>query len=1824
MRLALAAGALALAVPAVVFGLASGDPALTVLGQASMTQAYPNAVTAEGFDLPQAVAIGGGRVYAADSNNSRVLWWSLGAFVNGQAAEGVLGQADAVSASSNRGGAAAANTLSYPNGVAVDAAGAVWVADSGNNRVLRYAAPAGNGPSANLVLGQAAFNANGFNTSAATMDYPTAVAVDAAGNVWVADAGNNRVLKFNTPPTNGASAGLVLGQAGFVTRTAAASLAGMDFPMALALGAGNTVWVADFGNSRVLRYDAPALNGADAARVLGQADFTSNVANRGGAVAANTLSYPLSVAVDGTDVWVADAGNSRLLRFLAPAADGVAADLELGQADLLSGAPNRGGVVASATTLAEPAGLAVAVGGDVWASDSLNHRVLRYPAPAASSAAADLALGQPDFAELSANAATNTTLRNPNSAAVDPNTGRVYAADFDNNRVLWWNSGAGFADGQAADGVLGQSGFSTTLPNRGGAAGADTMNGPFSVAVNAAGDLWVNDSGNYRILRFDPPAGNGEAANRVLGQADFLTTTPVPASQTSVLGASGMATDASNRLWVADSGNNRVLRFNDFTADGAPADFVLGQAGYGSGLADRGGAAGAGTLDFPTGVAADAAGNIWVADSGNNRVLKYTAFPANGPDATLVLGQAGFLATSPAATQTGLDSPSAVLVEPFGNVWVADSFNSRVLRYDAPAADGPAASIVLGQADFLANAPNRGAAVPAANTLAAPNGLAMDSAFSLWIADSGNNRLVKHDGFPKTPLAPAFTVISSVTLTASWTAVGGANYVVVFSPTADFSVITSSVTQAAATASFTGLTPETMYYLEVKLAGEADAAYLINRVSVRTQVAATPLAPAVTALSSTTFSAAWTALGGANYVVVLSPMPDFSVISSSASQAGVSKTFEGLNDGVNYYFEVKLATEADAAYSVNRLAVRTDDVTPLAPTFPAAGARTLDAAWTAVAGANYVVVLSPVADFSVITSSVTQAGETASFANLSPETPYYLQVKLSTEADSAYLANRASRTTLPAGTALSPALSAVGATGFNADWTAVAGADYVAVLATDAGFTQLISSVTQAGNSSVFGGLSEYTMYYFEVKLATESDAGYASNGASVRTLAVNTPLAPSLTVTGDSSITAAWTSVGGAQYVVVLSTAADFSVITSSVTQAAASASFLGLTPDTPYYLQVKLATEPDAAYAINRATARTRATAMTAINPIVSMSVNGDVGLVWPYSETNTYVMVMALDPAYSVLASSWTTAIGDYNEQFEGLTGTTSYYFEMKLSTESDAAFAVNRFTVHTPVHQVFPNPYGVSGTSFGVSWSTAPGAGYVAILATDQGYSNIVSSVAVAVTGSSAAFTGLNPDSLYYYAVKNAAESDAAYTALGNWGYQRTSPTSLVPSLTAVSATSLSASWTPAPTGGHVVVLAVDSGFGAVVSSATQAGFTKTFDGLSPYTTYYLQVKAAGESDAGYAVNRAALRTPADGAVAAPALVAASSTTLALAWTVVSPEDYVAVLASDQGYQSIVSSAAVSGGVKTYEGLSPDTSYYFMVKRAAEGDGAYTLNELPVMTVPTPLSPTVGLAAPGRLQAAWSGTAGRYYVAVLALDPEFTNVISSVTTESSVANFMGVRAALAYFFQVKDTGESERAFAANRVSTVTVSEIFQVTSVTPDKASSGTQDIPLTINGQGIYPGSTAKLTRAGFAEVLLDNVTVVGPTQMTAVLHQPIAPGQWNVQISSEGLRTSLANGFTILETSVGEAKVYGGIFQPGLGQSAQIVISLLTPGTGRVRVYNSVGNLIQELYNGFRPAGEFIVSWDGRVGGSLASAGIYLVRIETPDFSATKRILLVR
>jgi hypothetical protein len=303
-----------------------------------------------------------------------------------------------------------------------------------------------------------------------------------------------------------------------------------------------------------------------------------------------------------------------------------------------------------------------------------------------------------------------------------------------------------FTNGQGASLVLGQPDFKTSTHS----AAQTGLNSPFGVSFDSYGDLWVADYANNRVLEYACTASgscvNGNNATLVLGQDSFTDST-YATTQSGLFEPAGVGFDSHKDLWVADLSNNRILEYactaSGSCVNGNNATLVLGQDSF---TASTEATTQSGLFE-PAGVGFDSQGDLWVADWANNRVLEYACTASgscvNGNNATLVLGQDSFTASTEATTQSGLFEPAGVGFDSQGDLWVADWANNRVLEYACTASgscvNGNNATLVLGQGSFTTSIDSTTQA-----GLSFPHGVGFDSQGDLWVADGANNRVLEY------------------------------------------------------------------------------------------------------------------------------------------------------------------------------------------------------------------------------------------------------------------------------------------------------------------------------------------------------------------------------------------------------------------------------------------------------------------------------------------------------------------------------------------------------------------------------------------------------------------------------------------------------------------------------------------------------------------------------------------------------------------------------------------------------------------------------------------------------------------------------------------------------------------------------------------------------------------------------------------------------------------------------------------------------------------------------------------------------------------------
>ncbi len=341
------------------------------------------------------------------------------------------------------------SSLFGPRGACLTSRGALVVCDTGHHRVLIWGSrPTHDGQPADLLLGQPHFAAEGRNAksevSATSLNVPTGVAWN-DDVLAVADAWNHRVLLWHgLPRSNNQPADVVLGQADF---TQGLANRGSDAPRADTLHwsygvalVGGRLFVADTGNRRVLVWlTVPTRSGTPADLVLGQRDFTTRDENASAAPGPVGMRWPHAITVNGEQVLVADAGNNRVMGWQRlPSSPGVPCDFVLGQGDAERVDHNRAGYYPTASTVNMPYS-ATMFGGRLVVADTANSRLLGFEHLGAGDPPAVALAGQVRFIDKGDNRWGAATR---DSLCWPYNVSAagetLVIADSGNNRVLLW------------------------------------------------------------------------------------------------------------------------------------------------------------------------------------------------------------------------------------------------------------------------------------------------------------------------------------------------------------------------------------------------------------------------------------------------------------------------------------------------------------------------------------------------------------------------------------------------------------------------------------------------------------------------------------------------------------------------------------------------------------------------------------------------------------------------------------------------------------------------------------------------------------------------------------------------------------------------------------------------------------------------------------------------------------------------------------------------------------------------------------------------------------------------------------------------------------------------------------------------------------------------------------------------------------------------------------------------------------------------------------------------------------------------------------------
>ncbi len=571
--------------------------------------------------------------------------------------------------------------------VSADGTGALYIASLSLNVVYRLDPVAG---TITLVAGNGTGGFSGDNGPATTaqLSQPAGVAVDSAGSIYIGTAGRVRRVS-NGIITTVAGNGTLSGPRG---DNGPATNAVLISPVGLAVDSAGNLYIADLFDHRVRKVSKGIIT-----TVAG--DGTAGFSGDNGPSASAQLNEPSSLAVDAAgNLYIADRNNFRVRK------------VSNGVITTVAGS-GKGGLstenIAATTAFVPPLAVAVDSTGSILIGQQ-DSRVRKVTNGIISTFAGNGKLGFSGDNGL----ASSAQVDNPDSIAIDT-TGNVYFDDGGNNRVR-----------KVANGIITTvAGNGTVQSGDNGSATSSQLAGPSGIAADSAGNVYIADSGSNRVRKVSKGLINTIVGSGATGISSSSGDNG-PAANAQVATPSAMALDSAGNLYIAEAAGNRVRK--------VAGGIITTVAGTGAiGFSGDNGPATSAQLNSPTGIAVDSAGNLYIADSLNQRIRKVS----NGVIATIAgNGVAGFGGDNGPAPSAELHQPAGVAVDAAGNVYISDSVNARVRRVS-----NGVISTVAGNGTCCSVSGDGGLATNA--QLIAPTGLALDSAGTLYIVDEVDNRI---------------------------------------------------------------------------------------------------------------------------------------------------------------------------------------------------------------------------------------------------------------------------------------------------------------------------------------------------------------------------------------------------------------------------------------------------------------------------------------------------------------------------------------------------------------------------------------------------------------------------------------------------------------------------------------------------------------------------------------------------------------------------------------------------------------------------------------------------------------------------------------------------------------------------------------------------------------------------------------------------------------------------------------------------------------------------------------------------------------------------
>jgi len=640
-----------------------------------------SAATAYSAPASTAVAVdASGNLYVAVSGLNQVWIVSPGGAVtevigngpgtyNGGIGPGAKpGLTSTASGYSGDGGPATNAGLSAPSGVALDSTGNLYIADQGNNVIRQVAAATGiiSTVAGNVANGMYSYTGDGGPATSAGLNHPIGVAVDSIGNLYIADSDNNVIRKV-TAATGiistivGTGAPVVFNADGDGGPAASAEL---SEPYGIALDSIGNLYIADDTRIRMVAAATGIIN-----TVAGNGVF--GYSGDGGQAVAAQLNFATGVAVDSEgNLYIADQANSAIRQVTA--ATGIIGTVVGNGVFGYSG----DGRPAISAQLNEPYGVAVDSSGNLYIADTDNNVIRKVTAATGT------------ISTFAGNGISNSLLPvGDGGPAASAQLNQPHGVAFDSSGNLYIAEGGRIRKVAAATGMIGTvagtySGFGVNYSGDGGPATSARLYDPEGVAVDSSGNIYIADTYNSVIRKVTAATG---IIGTVAGNGSFsYGGDGGPAANAQLHEPTGVAVDSTGNLYIADQGNNVIRKVAAATGI---ISTVAGTATHG--YSGDGGPAASAQLYEPSGVAVDAAGDLYIADQGNQVIRKVTA--ATGIVSTVAGdgGAYGFSGDGGPAAGAELADPFGVAVSSSGRIYVADTLNNRIRAVPGPAAANP-------------------------------------------------------------------------------------------------------------------------------------------------------------------------------------------------------------------------------------------------------------------------------------------------------------------------------------------------------------------------------------------------------------------------------------------------------------------------------------------------------------------------------------------------------------------------------------------------------------------------------------------------------------------------------------------------------------------------------------------------------------------------------------------------------------------------------------------------------------------------------------------------------------------------------------------------------------------------------------------------------------------------------------------------------------------------------------------------------------------------------------------------------------------------------